>query len=305
VGQAVKDAIDIGYRLIDTAVVYNNEKEIGEAIASKISQGNIQRENLFITSKLWSTFHRPDLVEPSLKSSLTNLRLDYIDLYLVHWPFALQEDGDLFPLSEDGKFLFSDVDFLDTWKAMEQIYKKGLAKSIGVSNFNRRQLDRLLKSAKVLPVTNQVRSTRVFVKIYEHFLQVECHPYLTQIKMSSFLESKGMMLMAYSPLGSADRPWAKPTDRVLLADSKLKKIADKYEKTPAQIVLRYQIQRGHIPIPKSINKERLLENIDIFNFELKKDEVKTISSLNCNARLCAYEEAQDHPDYPFTKRDEY
>jgi aldehyde reductase len=108
--------------------------------------------------------------------------------------------------------------------------------------------------------------------------------------MSSFLESKGMMLMAYSPLGSADRPWAKPTDRVLLADSKLKKIADKYEKTPAQIVLRYQIQRGHIPIPKSINKERLLENIDIFNFELKKDEVKTISSLNCNARLCAYEE---------------
>jgi aldehyde reductase len=176
VGQAVKDAIDIGYRLIDTAVVYNNEKEIGEAIASKISQGNIQRENLFITSKLWSTFHRPDLVEPSLKSSLTNLRLDYIDLYLVHWPFALQEDGDLFPLSEDGKFLFSDVDFLDTWKAMEQIYKKGLAKSIGVSNFNRRQLDRLLKSAKVLPVTNQVRSSRVFVKIYEHFSRWSATP---------------------------------------------------------------------------------------------------------------------------------
>jgi len=156
VTQAVKDAIDIGYRHIDCAHVYGNEKEIGAAIQAKIAEGVVKREDLFITSKLWNTFHRPDLVEPALKKTLADLGLDYIDLYLIHWPFGYKEGEELFPTNPDGTTALSDVDYLDTWKAMEAALSKGLAKNIGVSNFNSEQITRLLKNATIKPVTNQV-----------------------------------------------------------------------------------------------------------------------------------------------------
>jgi len=288
VTQAVKDAIDIGYRHIDGAHVYGNEKEVGDAIKAKIAEGVVKREDLYITSKLWNTYHRPDLVEPALRVTLKNLGLDYLDLYLIHWPFALKEGGDLFPVDSAGNYIYSDVDYVDTWKALEETVKKGLTKSIGISNFNKRQIERLLKNSTIAPVTNQI----------------EVHPYLVQAKLSEFCKSKDIVVTAYSPLGSPDRPWAKPDDPQLLEDPKIKKLAEKYKKTPAQVVIKYQVQRGHITIPKSVTKSRIKENFDIWNFELTPQDIELINTFDCNGRICPEEKAFTHKDHPFS-HDEY
>lgn len=157
VTNAVKYAIDIGYRHIDGAHVYGNEKEVGAALKAKIDEGIVKREDLFITSKLWNSYHKPESVERAIKQTLANLGLEYLDLYLIHWPMAY-EDGDvLFPTNSDGSSKITDTDYVDTWKGMEGIYEKGLAKNIGISNFNSVQIERILKSCKVKPVTNQVK----------------------------------------------------------------------------------------------------------------------------------------------------
>ena len=163
VTSAVKDAIDIGYRHIDCAHVYGNEKEVGEAIKEKIAEGVVKREDLFITSKLWNTYHKTELVEKAIKITLKDLGLDYLDLYLIHWPFAYKDGPDNFPKTPEDLPLIDDtVDYLDTWKGMEAVFEKKLTKNIGVSNFNSEQIDRLLKNCKVKPVNNQV--------LYSHFL---------------------------------------------------------------------------------------------------------------------------------------
>jgi len=283
VTQAVKDAIDIGYRHIDCAHIYGNEKEVGAAIKAKIAEGVVKREDLFITSKLWNTFHSPNLVEPAIKQTLADFGLEYIDLYLIHWPHGFKEGGDLFPKNPDDTPALSDVDYLDTWKAMEDVLSKGLTKNIGVSNFNSEQITRLLENSKVKPVTNQV----------------ECHPYLTQTKLSDFCKEKDILITAYSPLGSPDRPWAKPDDPKLLDDKKLIELGKKYNKTPAQIVIRYQVDRSHIVIPKSVNKSRIAENINIFDFKLSPEDIAYIDTFDCNGRFCAIESARSSIYYPF------
>ncbi|XP_030762001.1 aldo-keto reductase family 1 member B1-like [Sitophilus oryzae] len=288
VTQAVKDALDLGYRHIDCAHVYLNEPEVGEALKTKLGDGTVKREEIYITSKLWNTMHRPDLVEPAIRTTLKNLNLQYLDLYLIHWPFALQEDGDLFPVGKDGKTAFSDVDYLDTWKALEALVAKGLTKSIGVSNFNKKQLERLLANAKIPPVTNQI----------------EVHPYLNQQKLIDYCKSKNIVVTAYSPLGSPDRPWAKPGDPQLLDDPKIQAIAKKYGKTPAQVVIRYGLQRGLIVIPKSVTKSRIQQNFDIWDFQLSADDIAQLNTFDCNGRICPYDDAYDHKDHPFI-RDEY
>ncbi|XP_020295774.1 aldose reductase-like [Pseudomyrmex gracilis] len=283
VTQAVKDAIDIGYRHIDCAHVYGNEKEVGEAIQVKIAESVIKREDLFITSKLWNTFHRPDLVEPAIKQTLTNLKLDYLDLYLIHWPVGYKEGEVLFPTNSDGTPILSDVDYVDTWKAMEGVMSKGLTKNIGVSNFNSEQITRLLQNATIKPVTNQV----------------ECHPYLTQKKLSDFCKKKGILITAYSPLGSPDRPWAKPDDPKLLEDKKLSELGKKYNKTPAQILIRYQLDRGHIVIPKSVTKSRIVQNSEVFDFKLSPEDIEYIDTFDCDGRICPLIGATASPYYPF------
>jgi len=257
VNKTVQDAIDVGYRHIDCALAYSNEHEVGAAIETKIKQGIVKREDLFVTSKLWNTHHRSDLVIQGCKQSLKDLKLDYLDLYLVHWPMAFKEDGDLFPRNENGDIIFSDVDYLDTWKEMEKLVSLGLVKTIGLSNFNSQQIQRVLDNCTIKPA----------------MLQVETHPYWNQTKLVDFCKSKGIAVTAYSPFGSPDRPWAKPEDPKLLDDIKLGELAKKYGKSPAQLVLRWLIQRGIVTIPKTVNKNRLAENLNIFDFTLSDEDM--------------------------------
>jgi len=277
-------ALKAGYRHVDTAAVYHNEEAVGKAIADS----GIPREQLFVTSKLGPKDHGYESALSQCDQSLKKLGLDYLDLYLIHWPVGYQEGGDLFPLKPDGTAAPSDVDYVDTWIAMEALVAKGLCRSIGVSNFNKKQLERVLKVAKIVPVTNQV----------------ECHAYLTQHKLSQFCASKGIVLTAYSPLGSPDRPWAKEGEPVLLDDPKLKEIANKYGKSTAQVLLRYQMERGHVVIPKSVTKTRIAENFKILDFKLTPEDVAAIDGFNRDWRICPMTPSFGHPHHPF-ENDEY
>jgi len=285
VSAAVKHAIASGYRAIDGAFVYGNEKEVGEGVNAKIADGTVKREDLFITSKLWNTFHSKDAVVPALKNTLQLLGLDYIDLYLIHWPNGFQEGGSLFPADADGKNIYSDIDYTETWSSMEKCVELGLTKSIGVSNFNSKQIERVLSVATIKPANNQC----------------ECHPYLNQKKLIEFCKSKGITFTAYSPLGAPQRPWAKDDDERLLDDAKLKEVATKHGKSPAQILIKYQVQRGVICIPKSVTPARIEENFNIFDFELSCEDLAYIDTFDCNGRFLLLDWIKDHPHYPFNE----
>lgn len=283
VKNAVIAAVEAGYRHIDCAYVYGNEGEVGEALADLFRRNVVKREDLFITSKLWNVFHNTNSVEPALKETLKLLGIDYLDLYLIHWPFGYAEGEGNFPTDSLNKTKFSDVDYLDTWKGMEQVKKAGLTKSIGVSNFNHEQIERILAVCEIKPSMNQV----------------ECHPYLTQVKLVEYCKSKGIVVTAYSPLGSPDRPWAKKDDPSLLNDPKVLRISEKYGKSPAQVLIRFQIDRGLVVIPKSVTKDRIVTNMKVFDFELSKEEMKDLETFNRGFRFCALEWVAEHKFYPF------
>merc|ERR1719376_173250 len=197
---AVVAALQLGYRHIDCSMCYQNEPEVGEALAECFSSGVVKREDVFITSKLWNTFHSRAKVVPTLKKTLKDLQLDYLDMYLIHWPHGFKEDMDtLFPQNGD-EWLFSDVDYVDTWKGLEEAVGLGLTKGIGVSNFNKDHMERIAAIATI-PIANS---------------QVECTPHLPQNKLTAYCRSKDIAVTAYSPLGSPDRPWAKAGDYVLM-----------------------------------------------------------------------------------------
>lgn len=284
VKQAVVDAVKAGYRHIDCAFVYGNENEVGEALTELFAEGVVKREDLFITSKLWNAFHSTHLVKGALEETLKLLKIDYLDLYLIHWPFGYVEGEGNFPVDkETNKTKLSDVDYVDTWKGMEGVKKAGLTKSIGVSNFNHEQIDRILASCEIPPAMNQV----------------ECHPYLTQNKLIEYCKSKNIVVTAYSPLGSPDRPWAKSDDPALMADPKVVAIAEKYKKSPAQVLIRFQIDRGIVVIPKSVTKDRIISNQQVFDFSLTPEEIKTLESFDRGFRFCALEWIGEHKYYPF------
>lgn len=281
--EAVKCAIQSGYRHIDCALAYQNETEVGNAIREKIADKTITRKDLFVTTKAWNTFHRKEKVIESCKKSLKDLQLDYVDLFLIHWPIAYKEGDELFPKDENNKMLTENIDITETWKGMEECFDKGLVKSIGLSNFNSEQIRRVLDMCKIKPVV----------------LQVECHPYLNQNKLIEFCKGYDIAVTAYSPLGSPDRPWNKPDEPSLLEDERIKKIADKYNKTPAQILLRFNVQRGVVVIPKSVTEERIISNFNIFDFELTQDEMITVGSFQEKYRYCHLNWLKDDPNYPF------
>ncbi|XP_008561556.1 PREDICTED: aldo-keto reductase family 1 member C4-like isoform X3 [Galeopterus variegatus] len=262
--EATKVAIEAGFRHIDSAYFYNNEEEVGLAIRSKIAEGIVKREDIFYTTKLWCTFHRPELVRPGLETSLKRLQLDYVDLYLIHFPMSL--------------------------KAMEKCKDAGLAKSIGVSNFNCRQLEMILNKPglRYKPVCNQV----------------ECHPYLNQSKLLDFCKSKDIVLVAYCALGSQrENQCVDPSSLVLLSDPVLCAMAEKYKRTPALIALRYQLQRGVVVLAKSFNEKHIRENLQVFEFQLSSEDMKVLDGLNRNIRYIDAKLLTSHPNYPFS--DEY
>jgi len=286
VAEAVEYAIKAGYRHIDCAACYGNEVEVGQGIKA----AGVARSELFITSKLWNNKHHPEDVEAACRESLKDLGLDYLDLYLIHWPISFQRGDIKFPKNEDGSVKYDvNIHPTDTWLAMEKLVGKGLVKSIGLSNFNSEQVQDVLDKGTIKPVTNQV----------------ECHPYLNQARLLAFCQARGITLTAFSPLGSPDRPWAKPSDPRLLDDEKLVGLAAKYNKSPAQILLKWQVQRGVIVIPKSVTPARISENASLFDFNLTEAEMKEVDSFDCNGRIVipmlnGKPRDAAHPHFPFS-----
>ncbi|WHY62913.1 aldo/keto reductase [Cytobacillus firmus] len=233
----VKDAINIGYRLIDTAAFYENEEGVGKAI----KESGVPREELFITTKVWNTDQGYDQTLNAFDNSLKKMGLDYIDLYLIHWPVKEK--------------------YLETWRALEKLYKDGKARAIGVSNFQIHHLKDILKNSSEKPAVNQV----------------ELHPLLSQKELREFCSEYNIKVQAWSPIARGR----------VLEDSDIKEIAERHNKSAAQIILRWHLQNGIMVIPKSVKKDRLRENADIFDFELTEDEMRQMNALNNNHRFGA------------------
>lgn len=264
VADAVHEALRIGYRHVDCAAVYGNEAEVGDGLR----RAEVPRDELWITSKLWCTHHRAGDVRAAIEATLSDLQLDHLDLYLVHWPVALVpephsplEPGDLIPLS--------DVPLAETWGAMEALVDAGLTKHVGVSNYSLPKLDQHL-DARIVPEVDQV----------------EMHPYLQQPDLVDFARSHDIHVTAYSPLGSGDRPdgMRHDDDPVLLRDPTIVEIADTLDVTPAQLLLAWALQRGTSAIPKSTNPKRLRENFAAARLGLSPDVMAAIHELDRHRR---------------------
>jgi diketogulonate reductase-like aldo/keto reductase len=267
VGEAVTYALtECGYRHIDCAWIYGNEKEIGEAFKKVFGGNTVKRDEVFVTSKLWNSFHAKKRVAKACKETLNNLKLEYLDLYLVHWGLATppeDTDDNKDVVDKNGVLITERIPIRETWEAMEELVKLGLVKAIGISNFTTMMILDLLSYATVPPAVNQI----------------ELHPYLQQTRFVEFCQHKRIVVTAYSPLG---RPG---TGGKLINDPVIGDIATKHEKTPAQILLRWGIQRDTIVIPKSITRKRIQENFDVLDFELSRTEMQAIAGLDRKERL--------------------
>ncbi|XP_056373670.1 dihydrodiol dehydrogenase 3-like [Hyla sarda] len=285
--EAVKVALEVGYRHIDGAFIYGNEVEVGRAINAKIADGTVKREDVFYTGKLWSTFQTPKLVRPALERSLKDLQMDYVDLFLIHNPIEFKPGDDLMPTDANGKVIYHNTDIRDTWKAMEDLKEAGLTKSIGVANFNHKQIELILNmpGLRYKPVCNQV----------------ECHLYFNQSKLLEFCKKHNIVLVAYGVLGSTRDPnWIDQTAPILLEDPVLNAIAKKHGRPPAQVAMRHMLQRGIVVLAKSFKPERIKQNLEVFDFKLSEEEMKTLNGLNQNRRYVEIK-WKDHPKFPFNE----
>lgn len=266
---AVKSAVMNGYRHIDCAAIYNNEAEVGKALAELMAEGVVKREELFITSKLWNNAHAEADVFPALKKTLSDLQLDYLDLYLIHWPVAFKKEV-VFPSDDNGFISLEELPITTTWKGMEQALELGLTKEIGVSNFSQKKLKHLVENAHHKPSVNQI----------------ELHPYLAQNDMLALANELGVVLTAYSPLGSFDRSAEMKADNepVLLKDPTVMKIAENHGLNTGQVLLAWAVQRGTVAIPKSVNPERQKGNLKAALVNLSDDEMDLIHDLDRHYR---------------------
>lgn len=269
VKKAIIDALHAGYRHIDTAAAYGNEAIIGEALKEVFDEGKILREDVFITSKLWNNSHGEGQVIPALQESLKNLQLDYLDLYLIHWPVAFKHGVD-FPKKPEDYLTLEEAPLIDTWKQMEQAKNEGLARHIGVSNFSVKKLEGLISKASIKPEMNQV----------------ELHPLLQQEKLLEYCKSENIHLTGYSPLGSGDRSKSMKADFEpnLLENEVLKEIAKDKNATVGQVLIAWQNQRDCATIPKSTTKEHIISNFQAADIKLTEDDMKKISKLDIHFR---------------------
>ncbi len=238
---SVEHAIKAGYRHIDTAQVYGNEEGVGKGIRIGIIDEGLTREDIFVTTKIWNDKHSYDLCKSSFDESLRKLGLDYVDMLLIHWPN---------PAAFRDRWEEANA---ETWRAMEELYESGKVRSIGISNFRQHHIEALLKTAKIKPMVNQIRLC----------------PGATQDELVAYCKEQGMILEAYSPLGTGQ----------IFDVPEMKKLAEKYGKSIAQICVRFSLQMGFLPLPKSVHADRIKENLDVFDFELEAGDVKLIANL--------------------------
>ncbi len=276
----IQSAVDAGYRHFDCACDYGNEDAVGEGLQQVFQLGAVSRSDVWLTSKLWNTYHAAEHVRPALERTLRDLRVDTLDLYLIHFPIAQQfvpfetrypPGWFTDPDTAEPKMESAKIPVQETWRAMETLVRDGLVRNIGVSNFNCSLIRDLLSSAEIRPAV----------------LQIESHPYLTQEKLVRYCQQENIAVTAFSPLGAPSYVGIgmAEKDESVLNLPEVKAIAESHGKSPAQVVLRWGVQRGTAIVPKTSKSERLKENIDLFNFELTNQEMQTIAGLNRNRRF--------------------
>ncbi|CAL1532696.1 unnamed protein product [Lymnaea stagnalis] len=278
-GDVLKEALDyalfLGYRHIDTATAYENEEEIGQVIDDRVKAGRINRKDLFITTKVYSSnLRRADALD-SAQQSLAKLRINYVDMLLIHHPWAHRKNS-------DGEIEFEDVNFLETWLALSTVFKLGKASSIGVSNFTIGQINRILSSSDVTPAN----------------VQLEAHAYLQQEKLKEFCDLNHIAVSAYAPLGAPNRPSIHVSnEESLLQDPLILEIAESYKKTPAQVLLNFLLRRGFVVLPKSSSKKRIKENFGALNWTITTKDYDKITSLDRGTRFFRFLFMKGHPEF--------
>ncbi len=266
---AIKEALRLGYRHVDCASIYGNEAEVGQALTESINEGVVTRDQLWITSKLWNNAHAPENLQSALEKTLSDLQVETIDLYLIHWPVVLREEV-LFHESAKDLIALDMLPISKTWQTLELMVEKGLCGHLGVSNFSITKLRKLLKFARLKPEVNQI----------------ELHPYLQQPAMLQFCKSNSIHITAYAPLGSADRPSRLKVkgEPVLIEDPTISIIAEHHNLTPAQVLISWAIHRQTAVIPKSVNSSRLKENLNAGEVSLTQADMQEIAKLDRNRR---------------------
>lgn len=249
---------------------YGTEVGVGEAVNAKIAEGVIIREEMFVTSKLWKTFMAPELVRGAVIESLTRLNMSYVDLYLIHWPLNSPET--------------TSFGLLDTWSALEELVDEGLIKSIGLSNFNITQVDHIFDNSRIKPVVNQVES----------------HPHCLNRQVIRHCLSRNVAVTAYSPLGTPGHPQFNASSRLAINEIRIREVAERHQRTPAQIMIRYQIQQGVVAIPKSDTHDRVITNFDVFNFNLSDEDIHLIESVGYYFRTSNEDSDINHHQFPFS-----